>query len=206
MHFDPATLPHTEAYKFLVGSVLPRPIAWVSTVDKNGVSNLAPFSFFMGVCAKPLTIAFAPMQKPSNVTKDTLSNIRDTKEFVVNVVPEYLALQMNQTSFDYPHGVSEFKEAKVTEAPSIIIRPPRVKESPVNMECKLNTIVEIGAHPGGGSIVVGTVVQLHFDNSLLNSANHVDLKKLQLIGRLSGSHYVRSYNDIFDLPRPTANK
>lgn len=206
MHFDPATLPHTEAYKFLTGSILPRPIAWVSTIDQNGVVNLAPFSFFMGVCAKPLTLAFAPMQKPSNVAKDTLNNIRATKEFVVNVVPEYLAQKMNQTSFDYAPGVNEFKEAGLTEAPSLIVKPPRVKESPINMECKLHTLVEVGAHPGGGYLVLGTVVQMHVDNSLLDGANHINLDKLQLVGRLSGAKYVKSFtntNNIFELPRPS---
>ncbi|MBK9293501.1 MAG: flavin reductase family protein [Oligoflexia bacterium] len=205
MQFDPATLAHTEAYKFLTGSILPRPIAWVSTIDEKGNTNLAPFSFFMGVCAKPLTLAFAPMQKPANIAKDTLNNIRTVKEFVVNVVPEYLADKMNLTSFDFPSNVSEFKEAGLTPASSSVVKPPRVKESPINMECKLHTLIEIGAHPGGGYLVVGTVVQMHVDNSLLNSANHIDLDKLKLIGRLSGANYVRAYHsneNIFELQRP----
>ena len=137
MHLDPATLPHQEAYKLLTGSVLPRPIAWVSTINKDGVTNLAPFSFFMGVCAKPLTIAFAPMQKPNNTPKDTLINIRETKEFVVNMVSESLVKRMNQTSADYPFGISEFDQAGLTETKSIIVSPPRVLESPISLECKL---------------------------------------------------------------------
>ncbi len=203
MHFDPAILSHQDAYKILTGSVLPRPIAWVSTLDENGISNLAPFSFFMGVCSRPLTVAFSPMQKPTGETKDTVRNIRLNKEFVINVVPEILAKRMNQTSANYARGVSEFESAGLTEAPSVIVKPSRVLESPIAMECKLHTMVEMGEGPGSGTLIVGVVVQFHCDNDLITSDYHIDLKKLKLVGRLSGPNYVRTTGDIFELPRPT---
>ena len=201
MELDPATLAHTDAYKLLIGSVLPRPIAWVSTVDKKGVPNLAPFSFFMAVCSNPFTVAFAPTVKPDGTAKDTLRNIRETQEFVVNLVSEPFAAAMNMTSKDFPPGVNEFREAKVTEIPSVKVRPPRVKESPIQMECKLHSIVDVGSGPGSGSLILGTVVLFSCRDDLMHEGK-IDLKKLQLIGRLSGAYYVRTNNDIFEIARP----
>lgn len=200
------TAPDT-IYKLLIGSVLPRPIAWVSTVDRDGVFNLAPFSFFTVASANPPVLCFAPGAKEivvdgqeQLVAKDTLTNVRQTEEFVVNIVSQSLAERMVQTSGEYPADVDEFKATGLTAVPSQMVAPPRVGESLINMECKLHQIVEFGPSPSAGALVLGRIVCMHLDDNVYKNGR-VDLDVLQPIGRMSGSLYCRTA-DRFELRRP----
>lgn len=198
---DPESIPNQDRYKLLIGSVLPRPIAFVSTLSPDGTPNLAPFSFFTGVSSNPLTICFCPMIRSSDgQKKDTLKNIEATGEFVVHVVSEDIAIPMNQTAAEYPPGVNEFEMAGLTPIPSVKVKPFRVKESPIQMECKLHQIVTVGDDIGGGSIVIGRVVLIHFSPDVYENGKIIT-SKLKPIARLAGSSYAR-VTDTFDLERP----
>ncbi|MCA9791227.1 MAG: flavin reductase family protein [Candidatus Eremiobacteraeota bacterium] len=201
MLFDPATSDDWRpAYKLLTGAVVPRAIAFVSTVSGQGVPNLAPFSFFTAVCAKPPTILFCPMRAgEAGTKKDTLRNLEEVGDFVVNVVTEKLAEDMNRCATDFPYGVSEFSEVGLTPAASTFVRSPRVAESPISMECKLSQVVTVGETSGGGSVVLGEVVAFHVDDELVDDFR-IDLEKLAPIGRLAGASYTR-VNDLFEMTR-----
>lgn len=206
MEIKPDSHSWKSAYKILIGSVLPRPIGWISTSNNQGQPNLAPFSFFNVVCANPPTVLFCPMVRSvDNQVKDTLQNIRENGEFVVNIVSGELVEEMNKTSVEAPFGVNEFDYAGLTPALSSVVTPPRVAESPIHFECKLHQIIDISQEPGGGSIVIGTVVHMHIDEKMLIGDDKIDLAKLNPIGRLAGNSYVR-VTDIFDLERPPAWK
>jgi len=201
MELDLAKLSVAEAYKLLIGTIVPRPIAWVSTVSPDGVTNLAPFSFFNGVCSNPPSLLFCPVNHSDGREKDTLSNIRATKQFVVNIATEDLAMQVNQSSADYPSGVSEFKEVGLTPAVSIKVKAPRVAESPASFECELIQIVSVG--PGGagsGHVVIGKILYAHFDDRVYQNGK-ILVQELRPIARLGGPSYC-PVRDIFDLPRP----
>jgi flavin reductase (DIM6/NTAB) family NADH-FMN oxidoreductase RutF len=202
MEITPSDLPHQSVYKLMIGSIVPRPIGWVSSLDAEGRLNLAPFSFFNAVCPKPPTVLFCPQIRGSDGhPKDTLRNVRATGEFVINIVSESVAEAMNQTSAEVPYGVDEFTLAGLTPLPSVIVRPPRVGESLVHYECRVTQIVEISDQPGGGSIVIGEVLHIHVDDSILIGTDKIDPRKLQAIGRLAGTTYTRT-TDLFDLIRP----
>lgn len=204
MTIDPAENTNQDNYKLIIGSVVPRPIAFVSTVSQDGQLNLAPFSFYTGVCSNPPTILFCPMVRGSDgLKKDTLLNIEETGEFVVNVVNEDIVSQMNQTAAEFPRGVNEFEAAGLTPAPSDIIKPPRVLESPLSMECKLQQVVYIGeGGTGSGSVVLGTVVRFHVRKDLYQSGR-VDTMSLKPVARLAGSAYC-PVRDVFEVQRPGA--
>jgi flavin reductase (DIM6/NTAB) family NADH-FMN oxidoreductase RutF len=202
MEADPATLPWKSVYKLMIGSILPRPIGWISTVGASGQANLAPFSFFNAVASRPPTVLFCPtIREVDSGPKDTLRNARTTGEFVVNIVTEALAEAMNVTSTEFPPDVDEFQAAGVTAAPSVAVAPPRVAESPIHFECRVQQIVDVGAEPGGGAIVIGRVVHLHVDPSVLVGVDKIELGALRPIGRLSGAGYCR-VTDVFQMPRP----
>jgi len=201
IQINPAELPWRDSYKLLIGSVLPRPIAWVSTISRAGVPNLAPFSFYTGVCAKPLTVCFAPMVSgTTGGMKHTLRNIQETGEFVVNVVTEENVQAMNATSADFPEEVSEFEACGATSVPSQVVRPPRVAESPLHMECQLSKIITISEEPGGGWLVLGRVVQVHVAEHLYQQGR-IDTQQLKPVGRLAGEAYL-SLSRVFELKRP----
>jgi flavin reductase (DIM6/NTAB) family NADH-FMN oxidoreductase RutF len=186
----------------MIGSILPRPIGWISTIDENGLPNLAPFSFFNAVCPNPPHVAFTSMIRSTDQqSKDTLRNIRQIGEFVVNIVTEELAEAMNLTSTELPAEVNEFRYGQLDWMPSILVRPPRVAESPVHFECRLAQIVDFGNQPGSGSLVIGQVVHLHVADRVLIGEDKINLATLKPVGRLSGNSYCR-VTDIFDLPRP----
>src|SRR5215469_3684830 len=192
---DPASQPPLNNYKLLIGSVVPRPIAFVSTISPEGIPNLAPFSFFNAVCGNPPVISFASgVREPP---KDTLANVRATGEFVVNIVTESIAEQMNLTSGDYPAEVDEFAISRLTPVPSELVKPPCVLESPVNMECKVVQIVDVSMRPGGGSVVFGKVVRFHVDASIVHNFR-IDPEKLLAIGRMGGAGYTRT-RDRFEM-------
>lgn len=196
------SIPWRTAYKLIIGAIVPRPIGWVSTVDAEGVPNLAPFSFFTAVCANPPTLLFCPMIRSTDVaTKDTLENVRQTGEFVVNAVTDSLGPAMNLTSTELPPGANEFVLAGLTPTGSQAVRAPRVAESPIHFECVTNQIVDIGAEAGAGSVVIGRIVHIHVDDSLLIDGDKIDQTKFEAIGRLGGPLYAR-LEDQFAMERP----
>lgn len=201
MEITPGDVPWQSIHKLMIGSIVPRPIAWVSTVDPDGRRNLAPFSYFNAVCANPPHVLFCPtVRSTDRSVKDTLRNVRDTDEFVVNVVTEQLAEAMNISATEFPPEVDEFEAAGVTAQPSERVRPPRVAESPLHYECRVAQIVDLGEGLGSGSVVIGEVLRLHVADELLYDGDHIDLAKLQPIGRLAGYSYSR-VTDVFDLVR-----
>ena len=193
MIIDPANTPASDVYRAMIRSVVPRPIAWVSSVSADGTHNLAPFSFFMAISADPPTLAFAPGRRSRDGgKKDTLRNIEETGEFVVNVVGEDLAEEMNETATDYPDEVSEFVEAGLTPVPGDVVRAPRVAESPVNFECRKYDIIPVGPDgTGGAALVIGEVVRIHIDERVLREGK-IDPELLRPIGRLGGMEYTRT--------------
>ena len=202
MEISPASLPHQSIYKILTGSVLPRPIGWISSVDISGHPNLAPFSFFNVVCSKPPTVVFCPLIRGTDgKTKDTLNNVRTTGEFVVNIVTEELVPAMNLSSIEDVPELNEFEFAGLTAAPSVVVRPPRVAESPIHFECKVHQIVDISDQPGGGSLVIGTILHIHVDERVLLGEDKINLSALKPVGRLVGNYYTR-VTDLFELARP----
>jgi flavin reductase (DIM6/NTAB) family NADH-FMN oxidoreductase RutF len=202
MEIAPDALPRNSIYKILIGSVVPRPIGWISTVNASGQPNLAPFSFFNVVCSSPPTVLFCPMIRSTDGnTKDTLNNVKATGEFVVNIVSEELASSMVATSVEIAADVNEFELTGLATSPSVAVRPPRVAESPIHFECKVSQIVEVGNQPGGGSVILGEIVHLHVDKRVLIGEDKIDLAALKPIGRLAGSAYTR-VTDLFEMVRP----
>jgi len=200
MDFDPESLPVRERYGLMIASILPRPIAWVSTISPEGVTNLAPFSFFTGITANPMSVCFAPVNDRTGKRKDTLVNVEKTKQFVVNMANEDNAAKMNETSAAWPYGVSEFEKAGLTPVPSVKVKPPRVKESPIHMECELLQVVTLSEGSLGGHLVIGKVVHFHCADAIWNGGKlrHQDVKA---VGRMEGIWYTRT-RDAFELPRP----
>jgi len=201
MKFDPSKISFSDIHKLMIGSIVPRPIALVSTLSKDGKNNVAPFSYFNGVCANPPTIMFAPARRGWDAKeKDTLVNIRENNQFVVNIVSEGFAKKMVQCSTDFDPNVDEFEISGLTPQPSDKVHPPRVLESKINFECELNQVVEIGAgDAGSGFIVIGTVVLFQIDDDVYEDGR-ILLDKLQPIGRLAGNYYARP-NDTFEIIR-----
>jgi flavin reductase (DIM6/NTAB) family NADH-FMN oxidoreductase RutF len=205
MLFDPTHHHPRDVYRHLIAAITPRPIAWVSTVNGDGQPNLAPFSFFNGVCPNPPTVLFCPTNTREGRRKDTVRNVEATREFVINVVPHRLARLMNATSEEFPPDVNEFAACGLATVPSVRVKPPRVKESPVQMECVLHDIVHIGAPDGplAGNIVIGRVVLMHIADDVLDSNGQIDPAKLDTIGRMGGNFYSTT-RDRFEMPRPEA--
>lgn len=201
MNMDPESLGAREMYEWMITTILPRPIAWVSTVSPEGVTNLAPFSFFQGVCARPPTLLFCPANDRHGRPKDTLRNVEATGEFVVNLVPFALAESMNATSATLPYGESEFARFQVPAIPSLQVRPPRVAGVPVAFECRLDRIIRVGEGPIAGNVVLGRIVQFHVDDSVLAVDGKPDPRQLDLVGRVGRNDYVR-LGELFRLERP----
>ena len=202
MKLDPQSLAVRDRYLLMIATILPRPIAWVATISPDGKTNLAPFSFFTGICANPMTVCFAPVNDRHGKKKDTLVNIELTKQFTVNIVNEANADKMNQSSAPYAYGVSEFEKCGVTPLASEKIKPPRVKESPVSYECELDQIVRIGDGALAGNLVIGRVVMFHCEDAIYN-AGKIKHQDIHAIGRMEGAWYSKT-NDSFELPRPEA--
>jgi flavin reductase (DIM6/NTAB) family NADH-FMN oxidoreductase RutF len=190
-------------YRLLTALIQPRPIAWVSTLGIDGTPNLAPFSFFNVVCAKPPTVVFCPMLSgPSAVKKDTVKNIEDTNEFVIQVVSRNLAEKMNLTSCEVASDVDEFELAGLTQSPSRKVKAPRVAEAGAFIECRLNKIIPVGEGSGAGCLILGEVLCIEIKDDLMMEGDRVSLQALDPIGRLSGSDYC-GISDRFSLERPT---
>jgi flavin reductase (DIM6/NTAB) family NADH-FMN oxidoreductase RutF len=201
MLFDFETLDPQNCYKLVVSSVVPRPIAWVVTQDEQGLVNAAPYSFFNAFSDNPVVIGFGAGPKAPGSLKDTAANIRATGEFVVNLVPESAIQGMNVTAIDFEHGVDEIAEAGLTKAPSAKIKPPRIAESPVALECVTFQLIPAGRH----TIVLGRVVAVHIqDDCVLDPVKcYVDTPKLGLVGRMHGRGWYTRTTDRFEVPRLT---
>lgn len=198
MKIVPRELTKFDAHELMMSAVLPRPIAFVSTIGENGIFNLAPYSSFAVVGVKPAFVCFQAGSKRDGGKKDTLVNIEASKEFVVNVVTTDLAEAMNRTAVDYPPEVDEFKVAALTPVASDIVKPPRVSESPVNLECRLFQIIQLPEN--SGALVIGEVLLVHVWDDLW-TGHDIDITKLGSIGRLGGQLYCR-VTDIFEMNRP----
>ncbi|MBI2516208.1 MAG: flavin reductase family protein [Opitutae bacterium] len=201
MTLDFATLPPRDAYAWMVSAITPRPIAWVSTINAAGQTNLAPFSFFQGVCAVPPTLLFTGANDRAGKKKDTVLNVEAVPEFVVNIVPFALAEPMNATATPLPHGESEFEKFNIATAPSLKVRPPRVAAAPVAFECVLDRIVRVGDGPLGANVVFGRIVCAHVAETVLGANGAIDPAKLDTIGRMGGDLYTRT-GGFFSITRP----
>jgi flavin reductase (DIM6/NTAB) family NADH-FMN oxidoreductase RutF len=189
---DPKKQSFKENYKLMIGSILPRPIAFVSTISQDGIYNLAPFSFFTGITSEPPTICFSPTRRGTDgEIKDTLVNIKATGEFVINIVNESIVKQMNETATEFPPEVDEFLQSGLTAVPAEIVSAPLVKESPISFECKRLQVLEIGkAQAGGGFLVIGEIVMFHIKDSLLENGR-INTELLNPVGRLAGAEYTK---------------
>jgi flavin reductase (DIM6/NTAB) family NADH-FMN oxidoreductase RutF len=201
MLLDFSALSTRDAYQWMVGTILPRPIAWVSTVAPDGRTNLAPFSFFQGVTANPPTLMFVPVNNREGGKKDTVRNIELIPEFVVNLVPRSLAEAMNKTAALLPYGDSEFQAFGIESSPSGRVRPPRVAAAPVAFECALHEIVRIGTGPLAANVVFGRILVAHVSDDVLDAEGLPDARKLDLVGRLGGEDYSTT-RDTFAMVRP----
>jgi flavin reductase (DIM6/NTAB) family NADH-FMN oxidoreductase RutF len=200
MEVSPESRSNQDIYKILIGTVLPRPIAWVSTVDTLGNINLAPFSFFTVASVNPPILCFSPLLQENSIEKDTLVNIKQTSEFVVNIVSYGLAEAMNRTSGPYPSDVNEFDVARVAPKQSTLVKAPCVADSLVNFECKLHQIISFGSEPRAGNLVLGRVCNIHIHPDIVRNGE-VDCESLDAIGRLGGNMYT-TIRDCFEMERP----
>lgn len=188
----PGQIPTKDLHQYIIGSVAPRPIAFVSTLDENGIENIAPYSFFNAFSSNPPIIVFSSNRRVTdNTTKDTLHNVRVSGECVVNVVPYSIVRQMSLASVEFPSSVSEFVKVGLTAEPSETVKAPRVKESPVNMECTVKEIIPLGEYGGAGHLIICEVNLIAIDESVLNG-DRLDPHKLDLMGRLGRNYYVRA--------------
>ncbi|MHC0035499.1 flavin reductase family protein [Pseudoneobacillus sp. C159] len=201
MKINPASLEWREAYKLLVGSILPRPIAFVSTIDENGIANAAPFSFFTAICADPMLVCFSPMRRGTDgAKKDTLVNIEKTKQFVINIVSEEFVEQMNECAKELPHDVDEFEYTGLTKVESVHVKAPRIAESKVQLECELFQSLDFGTEPGAGSLVIGKVVHVHIQDDLYDNGR-ISTEKLLPVGRMAGQTYTKPLAGTFEMIR-----
>lgn len=191
MQIDFTNMDPSEAYKWMSNTIVPRPIAWVSTISAAGITNLAPFSYFQGIASKPPTLMFVPVNDRIGLAKDTVRNLEEVPEFVVNLVSEDLANQMTSTSTRLPYGESEFEHFGILSAPSINISPPRVAQAPLAFECCLDRIVVIGEGAYAANVVFGTIISAYIQNELLAGGDTARQLGNRLIGRIGSSSYVR---------------
>lgn len=202
MQFDPDQIGPSAVYKILTGSVIPRPIGWISSISKEGIPNLAPFSFFNAVGEDPPHVMFSTVH-PNNTNKDTLNNILETGEFVVNLVTEANVELMNGTSAPYPPDVNEFEAvAGLTALPSVLVKPSRVAESPIHFECRLVHHYSLEGHQNGGAtVIIGRIVLFHVNEDIISADFKIDAEKYRPVARLAGSNYA-ALGKIFSLKRP----
>ena len=201
--FEPKDLSTAKLHGYLLSAVAPRPIAFASTIDKNGNPNLSPFSFFNVFSANPPILIFSPARRVrDNTTKHTLENAESTKEVVINVVNYNIVQQMSLSSTEYAEGVNEFDKAGLTMLKSDIVKPFRVAESPVQFECKINEIIKLGTEGGAGNLIICEVVKLHINDTVLNESGSIDQEKLDLVARAGGSYYSRAKTGFFEIPKP----
>lgn len=204
---NPKELPVGKLHGYLLASVAPRPIAFASTIDEEGNPNLAPFSFFNIFSANPPIAVFSPARRgTNNTTKHTFENVKSVPEVVINVVNYDLVQQCSLASTDYAEGVNEFEKAGLTQLESELVKPFRIKESPVHLECKVNEVIELGDQGGAGNLVICEVLRVHISEDVLDENQKVDPTKIDLVGRCGGNYYTRAHgNALFEVTKPIAN-
>ncbi|HEY5918307.1 MAG TPA: flavin reductase family protein [Chryseolinea sp.] len=204
MVIDPQEVPMSRMHALLLGSVIPRPIAFASTVDKDGNVNLSPFSYFNCFGANPPVLIFSPARRGrDNTTKHTYENILEVPEVVIHIVNYPIVQQMSLASNEYPKGVNEFVKAGFTAMPSLKVKPPRVKEAPVAFECKVIQVIPTGEKGGAGNLVICHVMMMHVQEEVLDDSGRIDPFKLDAVARLGGDLYCRVHGDaIFKIPKP----
>ena len=200
MQFDPKSLEQSAVYKLLTGSVIPRPIGWISTIDEEGINNLAPFSYFNILGDDPPHVMFST-RRDNNSNKDTLNNVLANKQFVVNMVTESVVEAMNSTALSVSSDIDEFELAKVTPISSKLIKPMRVKESPIHFECEMVHHYFLENHnQGGACIVIGRIVMMHFDDAILLDNYKINMENYKPVSRLAGSNYSK-IGEVFSIKR-----
>jgi len=204
LSFDPYDYPIRQRHQYLIGAVGPRPIAWASTVDKAGNVNLAPYSFFNCFSSNPPLLIFSSNRRGrDNTTKDTLANIEETKEVVINVVNYPLVYQMNICSTEYATGINEFEKAGVTMVDSEVVTPPRVQESPIQFECVVNDIIYTGKEGGAANLFICEVKKMHINEAVLDEEKQIDPQKLKLVARMGKSYYAKAFDEsVFEIHNP----
>jgi flavin reductase (DIM6/NTAB) family NADH-FMN oxidoreductase RutF len=202
--FTPSELPIPKIHQLLLGSIGPRPICFASTIDKQGNRNLAPFSFFNVFSANPPILVFSPARSGrTGETKHTHDNVKEVAEVVINVVTYDMVQQMSLASSPYPKGVDEFIKTGFTPIESELVKPYRVKESPVQLECTVENVIELGQGGGAGNLIICKVVKIHIDENMMNEAGQIDQTKIDLVARMGGDWYCRANGDaIFELQKP----
>lgn len=205
---DTSLVTPAESIQYLQNAVAPRPIALVSTTDKEGNVNLSPFSFFNVFSSNPPILVFSPSRRVRDTTtKHTLENIEQVRECVINTVSYDIVHQASLASTEYEKGVNEFHKAGFTPVPSLKVKPPRVKESKASFECRVNDLIYLGEGGGAGTLVVCEVLMIHVDENILNDRGLIDTKKIDLVGRMGESWYTHSNGDsLFEIPKPLVTK
>jgi len=207
MIIDPKSIPIPELHGYLLGSVAPRPIGFVSTIDQAGKVNLSPFSFFNAFSVNPPILIFSPALRVRDKTpKHSLENVQDHPEVVVNIVSYAMVQQMSLSSTEYEKGVNEFIKSGFTEVPSQKVKPPRVGEAPVAFECKVQNVIPLGEEGGAGNLVVSEIVLVHIKDEILDGAGQIDPVKMDPVARLGGDWYARVNEQLFQVPKPLRNK
>ncbi len=204
LEIDPKAIATRDLHQFILGTVAPRPIAFVSTIDAEGRPNLAPYSFFNAFSSNPPIVVFSSNRRVTdNTTKDTLHNVRATGEAVINMVNYAIVRQMAVCSVEFPAGVSEFEQSGLTPIPSTRVRPPRVKESPAQLECQVRDIITLGKHGGAGHLIICEVVCLHIAEEVVDERGRIDPHKIDLMGRLGRAYYVRASGEaVYTIVQP----
>lgn len=208
MRVDPKDISTAKLHAYMLSAVSPRPICFASTIDKDGNVNLSPYSFFNAFGSNPTTLIFSPARRVrDNTIKHTLENVLEVPEVVINVVSYDMVWQMSLASTEYEKGVNEFTKSGFTEVASEVIRPPRVKESPVQFECKVREVIETGKEGGAGNLIVCEIVMMHINENVLDEDGTIDQHKIDLVGRLGKGWYVRASGDaLFEIEKPVRNK
>jgi len=199
MQIDPATVSPSLVYSTMIRAITPRPIAWVSTISPGGVTNLAPFSYFNGICSQPAALMFSPVNRPDGSKKDTVRNIESNGQFVVNLVPFAVTESMVKTSGDYKYETSEFALVGLTEKPSQRVKPPGVAESPIQFECEVIQIVPVGEGPLAANVIIGKILLMNIVDEVLDGNDKIDPALLDTVGRMGGHSYCRT-TERFDIP------
>lgn len=203
MKLDPKDIATSQLHSVMLGAVSPRPIAFASTVDKDGNVNLSPYSFFNVFSSNPPIMIFSPARRVrDNTIKHTLINARQTGEVVINIVNYDIVQQMSLSSTEYAAGVNEFVKSGLTALPSDIVKPPRVAESPVQFECKVNDIIELGQEGGAGNLIICEIVMVHVNDDVLDEHLQIDPFKIDTVARMGGNWYCRSKDAMFEVPKP----
>jgi flavin reductase (DIM6/NTAB) family NADH-FMN oxidoreductase RutF len=207
MRIVPGEIKTGQLHAFLLGAIAPRPICFASTIDADGKPNLSPFSFFNVFGSKPPILIFSPARRVrDNTIKHTLENVMATKEVVINVVSHSIVQQMSLTSCEFPAGSDEFAKAGFTPIKSDLVKPFRVKESPAQLECRVQQVIETGTEGGAGNLVICEVLCMHIDDAVLNEAGQIDPHKIDLVARMGGDFYCRASGPaVFTVPKPNLN-